>query len=165
LAQRRFREGVALVRLGRWRAARDPLEAAAGLDAHDPTIARYLARASAEAPREQHLEQALAALQRRDFAAAKRALGGIPEDSLLAGEAQELEDELRSGMDAAVREARARAEASDAASAVALLAPVLAADPGRADALAVREAMSPRKRRLAGSTSSNERIPGMARLR
>jgi hypothetical protein len=68
-------------------------------------------------------------------------------------------------MDAAVREARARAEASDAASAVALLAPVLAADPGRADALAVREAMSPRKRRLAGSTSSNERIPGMARLR
>jgi hypothetical protein len=163
LAKRRFQEGVALVKLGRWRAARDPLEAAAKLDAHDPAIARYLARASAEAPREQALQEALAALRGRDFAAAKGALGGFPEDSALAGEAGELEDALRSAMDAAVREARARVEASDAASAAALLAPVLAADPRRADALAVRDAMRPRARRATGRTI--ERIPGTARVR
>jgi hypothetical protein len=165
LAQRRFQEGVALVKLGRWRAARDPLEAAAKLDAHDPGIARYLARASAEAPREQALEEALAALRVRDFAAARRALGGIPEDSTLAGEAEEVEDALRSAMGLAVREARARVEASDAAGAAALLGPVLAADPRRADALAVREAMRPRAKRGAGSTPTKERIPGTAGLR
>jgi hypothetical protein len=105
-------------------------------------------------------------VRRRDFAAARSALATIPEDSALSGEARELEDELNSGMDAAVREARARVEAADPASAAALLGPVLAADPRRADALAVREAMRPRRnRRLPGSAAANERIPRMAELR
>lgn len=154
LAQQRFQEGVALLKQGRWVEARDKLKLAAELDGNDPEIARYLETAQAEAPRAQSLASAKAALARKDFAAARTSLQGIPEESALADAAHELESQIRAALDSAVREARSRAEAGDAAGASDALAPVLAADPSRADALAVREVIGPQQHRAASSATA-----------
>ncbi len=146
LAQQRFQEGVTLLKQGKWVEARDQLKIAAELDANDPEIARYLETAQAEAPRAQALAAGRAALLRKDFAAARAALQGIPEDSTLADFAHELEQQVRAALDAAVREARSRAESGDAPGAADALAPVLAAEPSRADALAVKEVIGPPRR-------------------
>lgn len=154
LAQQRFQEGVALLKQGRWVDARAKLKLAAELDSADPEIARYLESAAAEAPRAQGLAAAKAALGRKDFAAAHAALADIPDDSALAEGARDLEQQLAAALDAAVREAKARAEEGDAAGAAELLEPVLAADPQRADALAVRAVIgSPRPQRAAAAPS------------
>jgi hypothetical protein len=149
LAQQRFQEGVALLKQGRWVEARDKLKIAAELDGQDPDIARYIETEEAEAPREQELATARAALSRKDYAAVRGALAGVPDDSALAEGAQKLQQQLRSALDASVREARARAESGDAQGAAELLDPVLAAEPSRPDALAVKEAISAQKRSAA----------------
>ena len=146
LAQQRFQEGVTLLKQGKWVEARDKLKIAAELDGKDPEIARYLETTQAEAPRAQALSAARAALARKDFGAARVALQAIPDDSALADGAHELEQQIRAALDAAVREARLRAESGDAAGASDALAPVLAAEPSRADALAVKEAIGPQRR-------------------
>jgi pSer/pThr/pTyr-binding forkhead associated (FHA) protein len=160
LAQQRFQEGVTLLKQGRWVDARAKLKLAAELDSTDPEIARYLESAAAEAPRAQGLAAAKAALGRKDFAAAHAALAGIPDDSALAEGARDLEQQLAAALDAAVREAKARAEEGDAAGAAELLEPVLAADPQRADALAVRAAIgSPRPQRAAAAPAQRRERP------
>lgn len=146
LAQQRFQEGVALLEQGKWLEARDKLEIAAGLDESDAAIARLLEAARAEAPRAQLLAVARTALLRKDFAAVGAALQRIPENSALADDARDLEQQLRTALDDAVREAKLRAESGDAAGASGLLAPVLAADPSRADALAVKRVIDPQRR-------------------
>ena len=146
LAQQRFQEGVTLLKQGKWVEARDKLKIAAELDGNDADIARYLQTAQAEAPRAQALSAARAALARKDFAAARLSLQSIPEDSALAEFAHELDQQVRAALDAAVRDARVRAESGDAAGASEALAPVLAADPSRADALAVKEVIGPQRR-------------------
>ena len=148
-AQKRFQEGVALLKAGKWVEARDKLKIAAELDSQDPEIARYLESAQNEAPRSQQLASARAALQRKDYAGARDALAGVPDDSALAESAHELSQELRAALDGAVREARARVESGDASAAQALLDPVLAAEPSRPDALAVKEAITGQKRAAA----------------
>jgi pSer/pThr/pTyr-binding forkhead associated (FHA) protein len=149
LAQQRFQEGVTLLKQGKWVEARDKLKIAAELDGSDADIARYLETAQAEAPRAQALSAARAALARKDFAAARTSLQGIPEDSALAEFAHEVDQQVRAALDAAVRDARVRAESGDAAGASEALAPVLAADPSRADALAVKEVIGPQRRAVA----------------
>jgi pSer/pThr/pTyr-binding forkhead associated (FHA) protein len=149
LSQQRFQEGVALLKQGRWTEARDKLKIAAELDGQDPEIARYLESAEAEAPRAQALATAKAALARKDYAAARGALAAVPEDSALAGGAHEVQQQLRAALDSAVRDARARAEAGDPSGAAELLDPVLAAEPSRADALAVKESIGAQKRSAA----------------
>ena len=151
LAQERFGEGVALLKQGKWAEARDRLKLAAELDPADHEVARFLERAEAEAPRAQNLSSARAALARKDYAAARSALSAIPEDSALAEGAHDLEQQVRAALDAAVRDARARAEAGDASAAGELLGPVLAAEPSRADALAVKEAIGSPKRASPGA--------------
>ncbi len=113
-AQKHFQEGVLFLKSGKWVEARDKLKIAAELDPQDPEIARYLESAQAEAPRAQQLATARAALQRSDYAGARGALLGVPEDSALAESAHELAQQLRSALDAAVRAAKSRAEAGDA---------------------------------------------------
>ena len=146
LAQQRFEEGAGLVKQGRWAEARDKLRLAAELDAQDPGISRYLERAEEEVPRAQALAGAKAALARSDFADARTQLGSVPEDSALAAEAHEVALEMRRAMEQAVREARARVEAGDSPGATVLLDPVLAAQPSRADALAVKAALAAQRR-------------------
>ena len=162
LAQQRFQEGVALLKQGRWVEARDKLALAAGLDGEDPDIARYLATAQAEAPRAQALAAARAALSRKDFAAARAALQGIPEESALADAAHELDQQVRAALDGAVREAKTRAEAGDPAGASDALAPVLAADPSRADALAVKELVGPQRRAAPAAPGPRRERPARA---
>jgi hypothetical protein len=145
-AQKRFREGVLLLKSGKWVEARDKLRIASELDPLDAEIARYLESAQVEAPRAQQLATARAALQHTDYAGARRALLSVPEDSALAGSAHQLAQQLRSALDAAVRAAKSRAEAGDAPSAQDLLEPVLAAEPSRADALAVKKAIAGQRR-------------------
>ena len=158
LAQQRFGEGVALLKQGKWAEARDRLKLAAELDSgRDPEIARFLERAEAEAPRAQNLAAARAALARKDYAAARSALSAIPEDSALAEGAHDLEQQIRTALDAAVRDARARAEAGDTSAASEVLEPVLAAEPTRADALAVKEVIGSPKR--ASPAPRRERAP------
>ncbi len=159
LAQERFQEGVTLLKQGKWVEAREKLKSAAELDGNDPDIARYLTTAQAEAPRAQALAAARAALARKDFAAARASLQGIPEESALAEPAHELDRQILTSLDAAVRDARTRAESGDAAGAADALAPVLAADPSRADALAVKEVIGPRHR---ASTSASAPRRGRA---
>jgi len=149
LAQQRFQEGVQLLKQGRWVEARDKLKIAGELDGQDKEIARYLESAEAEAPRAQSLAAARAALARRDYAGVRGALAAVPDDSALADSARELAQQLRAALDSAVREARARVEAGDAAGASDLLDPVLAAEPSRADALAVKDAIASQKRSAA----------------
>lgn len=145
LAAQRFDEGVALLKQGHWVEARDKLKIAAELDRRDPEIARYLESAEAEAPRAEALAAARAAMSRKDYAAARGALAGVPDDSALAEGVQQIQQELRAALETAVREARARAEAGDSRGAAELLEPVLAVEPSRADALAVKEAIGARK--------------------
>lgn len=145
-AQKRFQEGVSLLKAGKWVEARDKLKIAAELDGQDPEIARYLESAENEAPRAAQLQTAKAALARRDYSGARTALSGIPEDSALSGSAHELAQQIKDAIDAAVRDAKSRVESGDAQAAQELIEPVLAAEPSRADALAVREAIAGQKR-------------------
>ncbi len=156
LAQRRFEEGVALVKQGRWVEARDKLKIAAELDGKDAEIARYLESAEAEAPRAQAVALAKAALARKDYVAARGALADVPGDSALAESAHETQQQLRAAMDGAVREARARVESGDASGAADLLDPVLAAEPSRADARAVKEAIVSQRRSISPAPRRDE---------
>ena len=160
MAQARFQEGVVLLKQGRWVEARDKLKIAAELDGQDKEIARYLESAQAEAPRAQALSAARTALGRKDFAAARQALLGIPDDSALADPAREVSQQLRLALDNAVREARSRVEAGDAASAQEILAPVLVAEPTRADALAVKDAIGGSRKAAAPVERRREREDG-----
>ena len=146
LAQQRFEEGVRLLKEGRWLESRDKLRVAGELAPGDADIKRYLERAESEAPRAQAINAARAAMQKRDFAGAKGQLAGVPEDSALAEAAHDLGQQLKAAMDAAVREARSKMEGGDAARADALLDPVLAAEPARADAVAVKDAITGARR-------------------
>ena len=145
-AQKRFQEGVALLKQGKWAEARDKLKIAAELNGQDPEIARYLESAENEAPRAQQLAAARAALARKDYAGARGALAGVPEDSALAEAAHELSQQVKAALDSAVRDAKARVESGDFNGAQELLDPVLTAEPSRADALAVKEAIGAQKR-------------------
>ncbi|HEX9577631.1 MAG TPA: FHA domain-containing protein [Myxococcales bacterium] len=156
LAQRRFEEGVALVKQGRWVEARDKLKIAAELDGKDAEIARYLESAEAEAPRALAVALAKAALARKDYVAARGALADVPGDSALAESAHETQQQLRAAMDGAVREARARVESGDASGAADLLDPVLAAEPSRADARAVKEAIVSQRRSISPAPRRDE---------
>ncbi|MFN2549169.1 MAG: FHA domain-containing protein [Myxococcales bacterium] len=145
-AQKRFQEGVALLKQGKWVEARDKLKIAAELDGQDPEIARYLESAQSEAPRAQQLAQAKAALARRDYAGARAALAGVPEDSALAESAHEVSRQIKEAIDAAVRDAKARVESGDSSAAQDLLDPVLLAEPSRPDVTAVKDAIAAQKR-------------------
>ena len=159
-AQKRFQEGVALLKAGKWVEARDKLKIAAELDGQDPEIARYLESAENEAPRAQQLANAKAALARKDYAGARGALAGVPDDSALSGSAHELAQQVKEAVDAAVREAKARVESGEASAAQELIDPVLAAEPSRADALAVKEAIAGQKRAAAPAPERRrERAP------
>jgi len=142
LAAERFAEAKKLLGEGRWSDALGKLRIAAELNPRDREIGRYLKKADDEAPHAAALGEARAALGRKDFAAAQTALSQVPEDSVLAESARDLRAAIGQAMDEAVREARTKAEENDAAAAAARLAPVLAADPARADAIAIREALS-----------------------
>jgi pSer/pThr/pTyr-binding forkhead associated (FHA) protein len=146
LAQQRFEEGVQRAKEGRWQEARDKLRVAAELAPQDGDVQRYLERAEAEAPRAQALQQARAALGRREFAQVKQALASVPADSALAEQAHELSQQLKAALDGAVREAKALVESGDGQAAAPLLDAVLAAEPGRSDAQAVREAAAGSRR-------------------
>ena len=154
IARRHLDEAQRLLGEGRWPEARQEFSVAAELDSQDAEIARAFARAEVEAPRAQALEAARAALTRREFAKVRDALAVVPADSALAGATHQLEAALRAALESSVREARARAQAGDAASAAALIQAVLAVEPGREDALAVRRALRPR---LAGRTAGQRR--------
>jgi pSer/pThr/pTyr-binding forkhead associated (FHA) protein len=158
LAQQRFEEGVRQLKDGRWAEARDKLRVAAELAPQDADIQRYLERAEAEAPRAQAITLARAALGKRDFAQVKGQLASIPDDSALAEAAHELTQQLKTSLDAAVREARVLAESGDGSAAVALLDSVLGAEPGRGDAQAIREAALG-ARRSAARDADRERAP------
>ena len=151
LAQQRFQEGVNLLKQGRWVEARDKLKIASELDSQDPEIARYLESAQAEAPHAQALTNARAALGKHDYASARTALQAVPDESALSGAAHEVQQQIRAALDQAVKDARVRAESGDAAGAAELIEPVLAAEPGRADALAVKDAVGSPKRAAAPS--------------
>ena len=146
VARQRFNEAVDLVKSGRWIEARDKLVVAASLDDQDEEIRRYLERAQAEAPRAQAVAKAEQAVSRRNYLEARTALGAVPEDSALADRSAELLDKVRLALDLAVRDARAKAETGDAATAEALLAPVLEAEPNRRDALAVKDLLRENRR-------------------
>ncbi|MBS2024821.1 MAG: FHA domain-containing protein, partial [Deltaproteobacteria bacterium] len=141
MVRKRFEEGARLLKDGRWAEARDKLKVAAELDPNDSDVQRYLERAESEAPRAQAVLNAKAALAKRDFATAKGALAGVPDDSALADAAREQQNALKAAMESAVREARIKAENGDTQGALALLEPVLQAEPGRSDALQVKEAL------------------------
>jgi pSer/pThr/pTyr-binding forkhead associated (FHA) protein len=147
VAQKRFAEAVELVKQAKWADARDKLVIAASLDETDEEIRRYLDRAKVEAPRSRAVADAQAALSRRDYKAAREALAAVPDDSALAGAATELLHSIRLQMDLAVRDAKAKADTGDPATAEALVAPVLEAEPNRRDALAVRDALEASRRR------------------
>ena len=150
-AQQRFEEGVQLLKDGRWEQARDKLKVAAEMAPQDPDIKRYLQRAEAEAPRAQAIANARAALGRKEFAAVRGLLQGIPDDSALADASRQVAQELKSAMDGAVHDARNKMEDGDAQGASDLVTPVLAADPGRADALAIKDAISGHQRVIANA--------------
>ncbi len=150
-AQQRFEEGVQLLKDGRWEQARDKLKVAAEMAPQDPDIKRYLQRAEAEAPRAQAIGNARAALGRKEFAAVRGLLQGIPDDSALADASRQVAQDLKSAMDGAVHDARSKMEDGDAQGASDLIAPVLAADPGRADALAIKDAISGHQRVVANA--------------
>jgi hypothetical protein len=156
LAAERFAEAKVLLGQGRWSEALAKLRIAAELNPRDREIARYVKKADDEAPHAASLAEARTAIGRKEFAAAQAALATIPDDSVLAESVRDARTALTHAMDEAVRDASKNAEANDPAGARALLAPVLAADPGRADALAVQEALAregarppARKRRVA----------------
>jgi pSer/pThr/pTyr-binding forkhead associated (FHA) protein/Tfp pilus assembly protein PilF len=159
LAQQRFEEGVRQLKDGRWAEARDKLRVAAELAPQDTDIQRYLERAEAEAPRALAIAQARTALGKRDFAQAKGALAGVPDDSALAEAAHELSQQLKAALDAAVREARVLVESGDAASALTLLDAVLAAEPGRADAQTIRDAAAGARRSAARDPDRERAAP------
>jgi len=145
-AQQRFEEGVQLLKDGRWAEARDKLKVAAEMAPQDADIQRYLERAEAESGRAQAINNAKAALARKDFAGVRGLLSGIPEESALADPARQILQDLKSAMDGAVHDARTKMEDGDAQAAADLIQPVLAAEPGRADALAIQDAISGEKR-------------------
>jgi len=142
LAAERFAEAKTMLGQGRWNEALGKLRIAAELNPRDREIARYLKKADDEAPHAAALGEARAALGRKDFAAAQTVLAQVPDDSVLAESAREVRAALGEAMDEAVRDARKKAESNDAGAATERLAPVLAADPARADALAIRDALS-----------------------
>ena len=159
LAQQRFEEGVRQLKDGRWAEARDKLRVAAELAPQDTDIRRYLERAEAEAPRAQAIAQARTALGKRDFAQARGQLAGVPDDSALAEAAHELSQQLKGALDAAVREARVLVESGEGAGALALLDAVLAAEPGRADAQAIRDAAAGARRGAAREAEHERPAP------
>ena len=146
VAKKRFAEAVELVKQGKWVDARDKLTIAASLDETDDEIRRYLERARAESPRAQAVARAEAAIGHRDFKGAREQLAAVPDDSALADKAAALLNTIRLQLDFAVRDARAKADTGDAATAEALIIPVLEAEPARRDALAVRDSLQARKR-------------------
>lgn len=146
-AQKRFQEGVALLKAGKWVEARDKLKIAAELDPQDPEIARYLESAENEAPRAQQLATAKSALARRDYAGARAALAGVPDDSALAESAREVAQQLKDALEASVRDAKSRVESGDSIGAQDALDPVLLAEPSRPDAVAVKDAIAAQKRK------------------
>ena len=151
---------MALLKQGKWAEARDKLKIAAELNGQDPEIARYLESAENEAPRAQQLAAARAALARKDYAGARGALAGVPEDSALAEAAHELSQQVKAALDSAVRDGKARVESGDFNGAQELLDPVLTAEPSRADALAVKEAIGAQKRVAAPAVERRrERAP------
>jgi pSer/pThr/pTyr-binding forkhead associated (FHA) protein len=157
VGQQRFAEAVELIKQGKWVDARDKLVIAASLDESDEEIRRYLERAKVEAPRAQAVSNARAALGRHDFKAAREQLAAVPDDSALADQAGELLQTLRAELDRALREAKAAADKGDVATAEALIAPVLEAEPTRRDAIAVRDAIGPRRRAVVRREPSEEK--------
>jgi pSer/pThr/pTyr-binding forkhead associated (FHA) protein len=168
LAGERFAEARTMLGEGRWNEALAKLRIAAELNPRDREITRYVKKADDEAPHAAALAEARAALGRKDFAAAQTALSQVPDDSLLAESVRDLRAALAQAMDEAVRDARKKAEANDPAAASERLAPVLAADPGRADAVAVRDALSrepagtPARRRSQAAASGSPPAPRSA---
>jgi hypothetical protein len=150
---------------GRWNEALAKLRIAAELNPRDREIARYVKKTDDEAPHAAALTEARASVGRKDFAGAKTALAQVPDDSVLAESAREVRAALGQAMDEAVRDARTKAEANDVAAATERLAPVLATDPGRADAAAVRDALSreparkPARRRSQASARASTPAP------
>ncbi|MFL5374579.1 MAG: FHA domain-containing protein [Myxococcales bacterium] len=166
LAAERFAEAKALLGQGRWSEALAKLRIAAELNPRDREIARYVKKADDEAPHAAALTEARAAIGRKEFAAAQAALATVPDDSVLAESVRDARTALANAMDEAVRNASKKAETSDPAGARALLAPVMAADPARADAVAVQEALARdaarapvRKRRVAARAASSVQPP------
>jgi pSer/pThr/pTyr-binding forkhead associated (FHA) protein len=159
LAQQRFQEGVALLKQGQWLAARDKLRIAQELHPQDAEIGRYMESAEAEAPRAQALAQAKLLLARKDFAGAKAQLANVPDDSALATVAHDVQQDMRAQIEAAVHDARIRAEAGNGPGAQELLEPVLAVEPARPDALAVKDAIAGQKKQQAAATPREERRP------
>jgi hypothetical protein len=165
LAGERFAEAKKLLEEGRWNDALAKLRIAAELNPRDREIARYAKKADDEAPHAAAVAEARAALGRKDFAAAQTDLTHVPDDSVLAESARDLRAALGQAMDEAVRDARKKAEENDAAAASERLAPVLAADPGRADAVAVRDALSreparkPARRKSARPSRGSALVP------
>ena len=156
VAQKRFAEAVELVKAGKWVEARDKLLIAASLDETDEEIRRYLERAKAETPRAQAVAQAEAMIVRRDFKAAREQLATVPDDSALADRSTSLLNSIRMQLDLAVSDARAKADTGDSATAEALLAPVLEAEPTRRDAVAVRDSLLARRRASSSARRSAE---------
>jgi len=166
LAAERFAEAKALLGQGRWSEALAKLRIAGELNPRDREIARYIKKADDEAPHAAALTEARAAIGRKEFAAAQAALATVPDDSILAESVRDARTALTNAMDEAVRDASKKAETNDPAGARALLAPVLAADAARADAVAVQEALvrdaarAPvRKRRVAARAGSSAAPP------
>jgi hypothetical protein len=145
-AQKHFTEAVELVKAGKWIEARDKLAVARSLDEQDEEVRRYLERAKVEAPRAQAVAAAQQALSRRDYKTAREQLGNVPDDSALADKAAELTSAVRQQMELAVRDAMAKAESGDVATAEALISSVLEAEPDRREAIAVRDLLESKKR-------------------
>ena len=164
LARQRFEEGAALLEEGRWLEAREKLRVAGELDRGDPEIASQLESAELEAPRAEGLATARAALGRRDYAAARAAAAMVPDDSALGDQAREVERQIQAAMEEAVRGATVRVEANDLAAAAALIEPVLAAEPARPDALAVRQAIASTRTVVPGPTRRAAAAPARSKV-
>lgn len=117
----------------------------------DADVSRYFDTTSAEAPRAAALAEAHKKLASKDFAGVKAALGQVPQESQLADKAADLKKRLDDAVAAQVEAARVKVEGGDAEAALDLLAPVLAADPTRADASAVKDAIDRRLAKGGGS--------------
>lgn len=101
----RFQEAKNLVRDGKWKEAKDKLQALND-EAPNKDVQTYLERAVKEIPNEENLALAQASLDKKELRAARTALNQVGEDTQMFEQRRRLLTALQDAAEARVREAR-----------------------------------------------------------
>jgi tetratricopeptide (TPR) repeat protein len=134
----RFQEAKNLVRDGKWKEARDKLQAL-NAEAPNKDVQTYLDRAAKEIPNEENLALAQAAIEKKELTTARNTLNQVTEDTQMFEQRRKLLTALQDAAELRVREARSMLDTKRPDEAKVIAEDILGAFPDNRDAKIVSE--------------------------